>query len=223
MLEVESLEAGYDGSRVLWGVDLAVAPAERLALVGRNGAGKSVFLRTVMGLHPAEGGRIRIGGEDFTRRPAHARVAAGVAYVPQGRGIFPRLTVRENLRIAGALSLEPAVALFPKLGVLLDRMGGNLSGGEQQQLAIARALLLKPRLLLLDEPTEGVQPSVIFEIEAALRRIAAEGVAVLLVEQYLEFAWSFADRYAVLEKGRIVAEGRPSDADREEVERRLHV
>ena len=221
-LTLENVSAAYGASQVLWGVSLSIEDKQPAALLGRNGAGKTTLLRTIMGLHPLSSGNLKLDGTDISQLPSHQRSQRGIAYVPQGRGIFPHLTVEENLRM-GLISSRPDAApsaerldfvydLFPAVKALLSRKGGNLSGGEQQQLAIARALVSTPNVLLLDEPTEGIQPSVIREIEAALERIARElGIAVLLVEQFLEFAWSFAGRYYVLEKGNIIDSGTPSD------------
>ena len=217
LLEVEGVQAGYGGSQILWGVDLAVARAQVVCLMGRNGVGKTTLLRTLMGLLPLRGGRIMLDGVDITRWPPDRRARAGLGYVPQGREIFPHLTVAENLRTAilgcgRTRGLDAALEVFPQLRGLLGRKGGVLSGGEQQMLAIGRALLTKPRLLLLDEPTEGIQPSIILEIEEAIQRIRAElGVAVLLVEQYLDFAQRLADAYVVMAKGAVVARGDTRD------------
>ena len=220
-LHLKEVSAAYGASQVLWRVSLSLEDNQAVALLGRNGAGKTTLLRAIMGLHPLMSGRIELNGEDITAVPAHQRSRRGVAYVPQGRGIFPHLTVKENLemgltpasgRIHAAERMDFVCDLFPAVRVLFSRKGGNLSGGEQQQLAIARALVSSPKVLLLDEPTEGIQPSVIREIETALGRIAREmGIAVLLVEQYLEFAWSFAGRYYVMEKGNIIDTGAPSE------------
>ena len=213
LLLVEAVQAGYGGSQILWGVDLAVARGQVVCLMGRNGVGKTTLLRTLMGLLPARAGRILLDGVDIARWPPERRARAGLGYVPQGREIFPHLTVAENLRMAligcaRSSSLDGALDVFPQLRPLLGRKGGVLSGGEQQMLAIGRALLTRPRLLLLDEPTEGIQPSIILEIEAAIQRIRAEmGVAVLLVEQYLDFAQRLADTYVVMAKGAVVARG----------------
>jgi urea transport system ATP-binding protein len=213
MLSVEALAAGYGGSQILWNVDLAVPAGQVVCLMGRNGVGKTTLLRTVMGLLPARGGRIRLDGVDVTRWSPDRRARAGVGYVPQGREIFPHLTVEENLRMAllgcgRAGDFEEALALFPALRRLLGRRGGVLSGGEQQMLAIGRALLTRPKLLMLDEPTEGIQPSIVEEIEAAIRRIRSDlGLAVLLVEQYLDFAERLADAYVIMAKGAVVAAG----------------
>jgi urea transport system ATP-binding protein len=233
MLRVDQLDACYGLSQVLWGIDLAVAPGEAAALLGRNGVGKTTLLRTILGLHPRSAGRVLVGGDapvDVTHLPAHRRARLGVGYVPQGRHIFPHLTVEENLEVGlaaaprGARVPDLVYELFPVLGEMRRRSGGVLSGGQQQQLAIGRALVSRPRLLILDAPTEGVQPSIILQIEEALGRIRRElGVAVLLVEQYLEFAWSFATSYFVMQKGRIVDRGRTVDGDAQAVSRLLGV
>jgi urea transport system ATP-binding protein len=233
MLRVDQLDAAYGRSQVLWGIDLAVAPGEAAALLGRNGVGKTTLLRTILGLHPRSAGRVLVGGDapvDVTDLPAHQRARLGVGYVPQGRHIFPHLTVDENLEVGlaaaprGARVPDLVYELFPVLGEMRGRKGGVLSGGQQQQLAIGRALAARPRLLILDEPTEGVQPSIILQIEEALGRIRRElGVAVLLVEQYLEFAWSFATSYFVMQKGRIVDRGHTAGGDARAVSRLLGV
>jgi urea transport system ATP-binding protein len=235
MLEVRGLHAGYGESQILWDVSLQVPAGRVVCLMGRNGVGKTTLLKAVMGLVPARAGRVLLDGVDLSGRRPEARAAAGIGYVPQGREIFPDLTVAENLRL-GALgarrgrdgardqaALADALALFPRLRALAARKGGVLSGGEQQQLAIARVLLAGPRLLLMDEPTEGIQPSVILQIEEAIRRIAARGIAVLLVEQYLEFAWRLADAYAIMRKGAIVARGDTAELRHEEVREHLTV
>jgi urea transport system ATP-binding protein len=213
VLIVEQLDAAYGESQVLWGVDLAVPAGQVVCLMGRNGVGKTTLLRTIMGLMPARAGRVRFGDHDVTGWSPDRRARAGIGYVPQGREIFPHLTVAENLRMSllgcgRATAIDDALELFPALRPLLGRKGGVLSGGEQQMLAIGRALLTRPRLLMLDEPTEGIQPSIILEIEEAIRRIKSEmGLAVLLVEQYLDFAARLADSYVILAKGAVVAAG----------------
>jgi urea transport system ATP-binding protein len=229
MLSVERLDVAYGGSQVLWGVDLEVPKGSVVCLMGRNGVGKTTLLRTAMGLLPARAGRVTFDGADVTRWAPDRRARAGIGYVPQGREIFPHLTVAENLRMAGigcgrGTALDEALNLFPKLRELLGRKGGVLSGGEQQMLAIGRALLTKPRLLMLDEPTEGIQPSIILEIEAAIRRIKTElGLAVLLVEQYLDFAERLADSYVIMAKGAVVARGVTRDLNVEAVRHHLAV
>ncbi len=218
MLTVDGIGAAYGMSQVLSGVALTVAAGEAVALLGRNGVGKTTLLRTIVGLHPANAGAIALGDDDLTGLPAHRRARLGIGYVPQGRGIFPQMSVHENLSVgssalggrkpAVAPDLEPLFDLFPALARLRDRKGGVLSGGEQQQLALARALIGRPRLLLLDEPTEGIQPSVVQEIGRVLTQVRRElGVALLLVEQHLDFAWSLTDRYYVMQRGAVVASG----------------
>jgi len=229
MLSIEGLDVAYGGSQVLWGVDLAVPKAAVVCLMGRNGVGKTTLLRAAMGLMPARAGRVTFDGADVTRWPPDRRARGGIGYVPQGREIFPHLTVAENLRMASlgcgrGDGLDEALELFPKLRELLDRKGGVLSGGEQQMLAIGRALLTKPKLLMLDEPTEGIQPSIIIEIEEAIRRIKRElGLAVLLVEQYLDFAERLADSYVIMAKGAVVARGDTRDLNVEAVRHHLAV
>ncbi|MGH7355242.1 MAG: urea ABC transporter ATP-binding subunit UrtE [Candidatus Rokuibacteriota bacterium] len=229
MLSISGLDVAYGESQVLWAVDLDVEAGELVCLMGRNGVGKTTLLKTAMGLLPARRGRVSFGGADVTGWSPDRRARAGIGYVPQGREVFPHLTVEENLRIAllgcgRATSLEEPLELFPALKPLLARKGGVLSGGEQQMLAIGRALLTKPKLLMLDEPTEGIQPSIILEIEEALRRIKRElGLAVLLVEQYLDFAERLADKYVIMAKGAVVASGATRDLKVEMVRRHLAV
>ena len=229
MLSVEALDAGYGGSQILWNVDLTVPTGQVVCLMGRNGVGKTTLLKTIMGLLPARGGRIVFDGVDVTRWSPDRRARAGVGYVPQGREIFPHLTVEENLRMSllgcgRARDLEEALALFPTLRRLLGRKGGVLSGGEQQMLAIGRALLTRPKLLMFDEPTEGIQPSIVLEIEEAIRWIRTEmGLAVLLVEQYLDFAERLADAYVIMAKGAVVAEGPTAQLRLETVRHHLAV
>jgi urea transport system ATP-binding protein len=222
MLSVEDVHQYYGGSHILRGVSLEAAAGQVTVLLGRNGVGKTTLLRTIVGLVPVKAGRVAFGGADLTGAPPHARARAGIGYVPQGREIFPRLTVEENLlmglatRGRGAKVPERVFALFPALKALLRRRGGDLSGGQQQQLAIARAIAMEPSLLILDEPTEGIQPSIIRDIERAIRALAAEGrMAILLVEQYYDFARSLADRYLVMERGQVVkrGEGREMELD----------
>src|SRR5215831_14042875 len=229
MLSISALDVAYGQSQVLWGVDLEVRAGELVCLMGRNGVGKTTLLKTAIGLLPARGGRVMFDGADITTWSPDRRARAGIGYVPQGREIFPHLSVEENLRMAllgcgRAASLDEPLALFPALKPLLARKGGVLSGGEQQMLAIGRALLTKPKLLMLDEPTEGIQPSIILEIEEALRRIKVElKLAVLLVEQYLDFAERLADKYVIMAKGAVVASGVTRDLRPEMVRQHLAV
>jgi urea transport system ATP-binding protein len=217
MLTIEHLEQYYGGSHILRDVSLEVPGASCTVLLGRNGVGKSTLLKGIMGLIAPRGGRIVFDGSDITKLAPYQRVRLGIGYVPQGREIFNRLTVEENLmmglapkRGAAARKLpEHIVELFPVLKQMLKRRGGDLSGGQQQQLAIGRALAANPRLLILDEPTEGIQPSIIKEIGNVIRRLVTEQkMAVLLVEQYYDFAESLADAYAVMLRGQITHRGR---------------
>jgi urea transport system ATP-binding protein len=230
MLAVTGLNQYYGGSHILRDVSFEAPAGKVTALLGRNGVGKTTLLRAVMGLVPVRTGTVRFGDADLTHARPHERARAGIGYVPQGREIFPRLTVEENLRIAlaalpnGARIPQQVFELFPVLAQMRARRGGDLSGGQQQQLAIARALAMRPKLLILDEPTEGIQPSIIKEIERAIRLLAAAGdMAILLVEQYYDFARSLADRYLVMERGAIVARGAGADMDRDGVRRLLSV
>jgi urea transport system ATP-binding protein len=218
LLRLEKVSTSYGQSQVLWDVDLSLEKGGAAALIGRNGVGKTTLLRTVMGVLPVSAGTVWFNGANVTRLRSFERARAGMGFVPQGRHIFPHLTVEENLetglsaltgRGVGAARVPDHVyELFPKLAQIRARKGGFLSGGEQQQLAIGRALVGRPSLLLLDEPTEGIQPNVVQQIEDALRRVRVElGVTVLIVEQYLDFAWSFADHYSVLQGGRIIRQG----------------
>jgi urea transport system ATP-binding protein len=233
MLEVRGLNVAYGESQVLWDVALDVPAGSVVCLMGRNGVGKTTLLKSIMGLLPVRSGRVAFDGTDLGGRRPEERAACGIGYVPQGREIFPNLTVQENLRVGvlgtrrgrngGGDPLEHVFELFPKLKVLLGRKGGVLSGGEQQQLAIARVLLAKPKLLLMDEPTEGIQPSVIDQIEEAIERIRDQGISVLLVEQYLEFAWRLASAYAIMRKGTIVSRGSTKDLREDMVRQHLTV
>lgn len=234
MLKLEQVNAAYGGSQVLFDIDLEVNDAEAVTLIGRNGVGKSTLLRTITGLHTSASGGVRLNGEQMEKEPAFARARAGLAYVPQGRGLFPHLTVHENLLMGlpaltgrdAAKKEIPALVydLFPICRDMAGRKAGNLSGGQQQQVAIGRALVTQPRYLLLDEPTEGIQPSIVQEIETALGRIRSElRVAVLLVEQYLDFAWAFADRYYVLQRGRVVESGLTAEVPPGAVQRYMSV
>jgi urea transport system ATP-binding protein len=221
VLAVEALAAGYGGSTVVAGVTLRVEPGQVVCLMGRNGVGKTTLLKAVMGVLPVRAGSVSYGGVDLTRRPVHDRARHRIGYVPQGRGVFPYLTVRENLLMgleglpASARTrtevqerLGEAYTRFPVLETMQRRPAGTLSGGQQQQMALARALIARPSLLLLDEPTEGIQPSIIDEIEALLRSLRdRRAVSILLVEQFLDFALGVADVCYVMEKGAIVSQG----------------
>jgi urea transport system ATP-binding protein len=225
MLRIEQLQVSYGETLILRSVDLDVEPGMVVCLLGRNGVGKTTLLKSLMGLLRPRTGKIVFEGRDLTRTAPYVRARAGIGYVPQGREIFPQLTVRENLQVGlSALSrgrrgdMERVLEYFPKLKILLDRKGGLLSGGEQQQLAIARALIASPKVLVLDEPTEGIQPSIISLIGQVLKDLKKESkLAVLLVEQYLEFALKLADRYYVMEKGQIVKSGSNLEIDKEEI------
>ncbi|HET6522154.1 MAG TPA: urea ABC transporter ATP-binding subunit UrtE, partial [Geminicoccaceae bacterium] len=215
----------------LRGVNLEAVKGHVTCVLGRNGVGKTSLLRAILGLEPARSGAVRWEGAPLDGKPAHLRARAGIGNVPQGREIFPRLTVEENLR-TGFAALPRAqrtvpdevFTLFPVLKRMLGRRGGDLSGGQQQQLAIARALVTRPRLLLLDEPTEGIQPSVIEQIGEVIRTLAAKGdIAILLVEQYLDFAREVADRLVVMDRGEVVLAGMKEELDEGEVRRYLTV
>lgn len=213
MLKLANLRGGYGFGPVLDGVDLAVAPGEVVGIVGRNGSGKSTLIKAVMGLLPETEGAIELDGEALLGRPTHRIARSGVAYVPQGRGIFPRLTVRQNLEIGaratgGRGGIPDAILeLFPFLQARFDQFGGTMSGGEQQMLAIARALASHPRVLLLDEPSDGVQPRIVREIGELIPEIArTRGLGVILVEQNLDLAMAAASRIVVLDKGTIAHE-----------------
>ncbi|HMC09275.1 MAG TPA: urea ABC transporter ATP-binding subunit UrtE [Actinomycetota bacterium] len=234
MLRVEGLEAGYGRTTVLFGVSMEVPGDALVCVMGRNGVGKTTLVKTIMGVVRAGSGRVLLDGRDITGLRPDQRVRAGLAYVPQGRASFPALSVRENLQVviengspggpAARAALDEALDLFPRLRKLLGRQAGFLSGGEAQQLAIARALVTRPRLLLLDEPTEGLQPSVIIEIENAIAQLnAATGLAMVLVEQFMEFALRLARRYVVLDAGRVVAEGETEGMESAAVRRLLSV
>jgi len=215
LLRIHNLNQSYGGSRTLWDIDLDVAAGTRLCLMGRNGVGKTTLLKCVMGLVPVTSGAITFDDVDLLARSPESRARLGIGYVPQGREIFPQLTVEENLRIGLAARRDrvrsiPArvFEIFPVLKQMLQRRGGDLSGGQQQQLAIGRALVLEPRLLILDEPTEGIQPNIVHEIGDIILRLNDEaGVTVLLVEQKLPFARRVASEFRILDKGRAVAGG----------------
>ena len=233
MLEIKSLNTYYGESHILRDVDININQGEMICLIGRNGVGKTTLLKSLIGLLAPRRGEIIFNGDLVNRKPPHQRARSGIAYVPQGREIIPYLTVEENLQLGlealpGGLAKHKKIdelvyELFPVLKQFLARKGGDLSGGQQQQLAIARALLGKPKLLLLDEPTEGIQPNVVQDIEYAVKRIIREtGVGVLLVEQHLHFVRQ-ADRYYAMQRGGIVANGPTSELSKAVVEKFLSV
>jgi urea transport system ATP-binding protein len=230
MLSVNYLNQYYGGSHILRDLSFEIPPGKVTVLLGRNGVGKSTLLKTLMGLIPARTGEVTIFGKNITQAKPYERVRAGIGYVPQGREIFARLTVAENLEMGLATRprgerIPPRIfEMFPVLGQMLRRRGGDLSGGQQQQLAIGRALAMGPKLLILDEPTEGIQPSIIKDIERAIRALAASGdMAILLVEQYYDFARSLADQYIVMERGEILKQGAGADMDKDGVKALLAV
>lgn len=231
MLKVEGVDLHYGAAQALRGVSLEVPTGEITAVLGRNGVGKTTLLRAVAGHQPISAGSIIWNGTPLNGLAPYQRARLGLALVPQGREIFPLLTVRENLQTGFALLKraerrieEEIFELFPVLKTMLNRRGGDLSGGQQQQLAIARALVMRPKLLILDEPTEGIQPSVIKDIGRAISYLRTKGeMAILLVEQYFEFARDLADRYAVMERGQIVLSGSRAEMVEDDVRNRLSV
>ena len=230
MLEVQGLNQFYGGSHILRDLSFQARLGEVTVVLGRNGVGKTTLLKSLMGVVPVKTGKITLDGRDITRSAPYERVRAGVGYVPQGREIFGRLTVQDNLRMG--LASRPAATdipaelfeLFPVLQQMLHRRGGDLSGGQQQQLAIARALAASPKLLMLDEPTEGIQPSIIKDIGRVIRMLAdRKTMAIVLVEQYYDFAAGLADQYLVMERGQVVARGRGADMERDGVRQRMSI
>ncbi|RSF01290.1 urea ABC transporter ATP-binding subunit UrtE [Achromobacter aegrifaciens] len=232
MLDVNTIDQYYGGSHTLRGVSLSVRQGECLALLGRNGVGKTTLLKCVMGVLPVARGDIAFDGADVTRLAPHQRAARGMAYVPQGRDIIARLTVEENILMGMATKpaararriKEEVYELLPVLRTMLSRRGGDLSGGQQQQLAIARALVAEPKLIILDEPTEGIQPSIIKDIARVIHMLRQRGdIAILLCEQYFDFARELADQFVVLSRGVVVARGDRDAIDGEDVRRHLSV
>ena len=230
MLEVTGINQYYGGSHILRDLSLAAQPGKITVVLGRNGVGKTTLLKCLMGVVPVKTGSIKLDGHDITHATPYQRVRAGIGYVPQGREIFGRLTVMENLRMG--LATKPGATpipselfeLFPVLKQMLNRRGGDLSGGQQQQLAIARALAAGPKLLILDEPTEGIQPSIIKDIGRVIRHIAdTKGMAIVLVEQFYDFAAGLADTYALMERGEVVARGLGKDMEADGVRQRMAI
>jgi len=230
MLKVENLNQKYGGSHILRDLSFELKIGEVTCLLGRNGAGKTTLLKCLMGVVNSASGTITFSGKDMTHDPSYQRVRQGIGYVPQGREIFPRLTVLENLMMGlaskpASTPLPPRIyEMFPILKQFLKRRGGDLSGGQQQQLAIGRALAISPQLLILDEPTEGIQPSIIKDIERAIRSLAEEGsMAILLVEQYYDFAHSLADQYLLMERGEFIKRGSGEDMEKDGIREALSV
>ncbi|MET8138803.1 urea ABC transporter ATP-binding subunit UrtE [Sphaerisporangium sp. NPDC005288] len=230
MLSVQGLSAGYGRARVLFEVSFEVEPGRLVCVMGRNGVGKTTLLNAVMGVLPATAGTVTFEGRDVTRLRPDERVRLGLGYVPQGHETFPQLSVLGNLMVTVEASthrdpgaIEEALEVFPRLKPLLKKRAGFLSGGQQQQLAMARALVTRPKLLILDEPTEGIQPSIILEIEEAIEGLHRSGLAVLLVEQYLDLALRLADRFLILDAGHVVRAGTADELREEEVHRLLAV
>jgi urea transport system ATP-binding protein len=232
MLDVQAINQYYGGSHTLRSVSMALNRGECLALLGRNGVGKTTLLKCLMGVLPLASGKVMFEGNDISRLAPHRRAALGLAYVPQGRDIFARLTVEENI-LMGMATFPASKArrikgevfeLFPVLKSMLARRGGDLSGGQQQQLAIARALVSEPKLIIFDEPTEGIQPSIIKDIGRVIRLLREKGdIGILLCEQYFDFAHELADKFMVLSRGEVVAQGLRADMGGEDVRRHLSV
>ncbi|WP_119153702.1 urea ABC transporter ATP-binding subunit UrtE [Caldimonas tepidiphila] len=237
MLKIEGINQYYGGSHILRNVSLDARAGEVTVILGRNGVGKTTLLKSLMGVVPVKTGTVKLDGGDITRDSPYERVRKGVGYVPQGREIFGRLTVEENLRMglaykSGSTPIPPQLfELFPVLKQMLHRRGGDLSGGQQQQLAIARALAAGPKLLVLDEPTEGIQPSIIKDIGRVIRRLADEGLdgtgkdrmAIVLVEQYYDFAAELADQYLVMERGEVIRRGHGRDMEADGVRQLMSI
>ncbi len=229
MLKAEAITLHYSGAQILWGIDLEARVGEVTCVMGNNGVGKTSLLKALAGTHPRSGGTLTLDGEVLGKVPPQGMARRGLGYVPQGRMIFPLMTVRENLETGFAVL--PASArkvpdeifdLFPVLAEMAHRRGGDLSGGQQQQLAIARALIMRPKVLLLDEPTEGIQPNIIQQIGRVIRLLRDRGeMAIVLVEQYFDFAYDLGDRFAVLERGRVILSGQKAALSRDGLKAQL--
>ena len=230
MLEIKNLSSYYGESRIIPSLSMSVPKGEIVCLVGRNGVGKSTTLKSIMGMVKTPEGSILLDEKEIIGKKTYERAALGIGYVPQGREIFPQLTVAENLELGLQVSGgkgeigEEIFELFPIIKTFMNRKGGNLSGGQQQQLAIARALVSHPKLLILDEPTEGIQPSIIEDIATAIERVNKElGITILIVEQYLDFVLSVSNRYYVMDKGEITLSGFTKDADSQAIQARMAI
>ncbi len=230
MLEIKNLSSYYGESRIIPSLSMSVPKGEIVCLVGRNGVGKSTTLKSIMGMVKTPEGSILLDGKEIIGKKTYERAALGIGYVPQGREIFPQLTVAENLELGLQVSGgkgeigEEIFELFPIIKTFMNRKGGNLSGGQQQQLAIARALVSHPKLLILDEPTEGIQPSIIEDIATAIERVNKElGITILIVEQYLDFVLSVSNRYYVMDKGEITLNGFTKDADSQAIQAKMAI
>ena len=230
MLEIKNLSSYYGESRIIPSLSMSVPKGEIVCLVGRNGVGKSTTLKSIMGMVKTPEGSILLDGKEIIGKKTYERAALGIGYVPQGREIFPQLTVAENLELGlqvsggkGEIGAE-IFELFPIIKTFMNRKGGNLSGGQQQQLAIARALVSHPKLLILDEPTEGIQPSIIEDIATAIEQVNKElGITILIVEQYLDFVLSVSNRYYVMDKGEITLSGFTKDADSQAIQAKMAI
>jgi len=231
MLTISEMDFSYGAVQALSGISMTMQPGQVTCVMGRNGVGKTTLMKNIVGLLRSSGGTVKLGERDITPLAAHKRIRSGIALVPQGRQIFPKLSVMENLavgleaRIDGKRAIpEELFELFPILKTMAKRMGGDLSGGQQQQLAIARALVGNPRVLLLDEPTEGIQPNIIQQIGVVLRKLVSErGMTIVLVEQYLEFVREFGHRFYIMNRGRVVASGATGELNNDIVHRYLSV
>ncbi|MHB8062739.1 MAG: urea ABC transporter ATP-binding subunit UrtE [Ruminiclostridium sp.] len=230
MLEIKAVNAFYGESIILRNISMKIDEGQVVCLLGRNGVGKTTFLKSIMGLVKTPSGSISLDGEELIKMPTYTRAKKGIGYVPQGRDIFPQLSVYENLLLGLERSKqentidESIYELFPIVKTMLSRKGGDLSGGQQQQLAIARALLSKPKLLLLDEPTEGIQPSIIQDIAKVIKKLKSQGnITMLIVEQYLEFVLQVADYFYLIDKGKIVMEGSTRDTDPSKIQEKMAI